>query len=107
MGTQHMDLDTLLDRLTRGIPLTRNPIIPHTAQPNQPRALVLIITHTRCENCGHETTAHNPHMMVRYGERTDHAQSIQHTRADCERFAHLPHERIVRQQTSPYCPECF
>lgn len=101
-----LSLDALIDRTIRSTP-TKPLRIPVPPDLNEPQALVLILTITTCENCGHQTHAHNSHMMVRYGSRTDHAQSIKHTRADCERFAHLPRETRTFANTSPYCPECF
>lgn len=106
MVTTMLDLDTLIYRATRQLP-TRGLRLPVSHDLNEPQALVLILTETKCENCGVTHKSHNQHILVRYGSRTDHAQSIKYTKADCERFTHLPRETRTFVNTSPYCPECF
>lgn len=104
-----MDMDTLLRQVT--LPPTRGATVPRTDRVppglNPPQALVLVVSVVRCEGCGHVTRGVNPHMLVRYGARTDHAQSVQHTRADVQRFMHLPREVREWEATSPFCEECF
>jgi hypothetical protein len=80
-----MDLETLLRRTKPRLTSKREPV-PHDL--NEPR------------KHGHVTHGHNPHMMVRYGSRTDHAQSIKHTRAECEQFAHLLREVPIARSAS-------
>jgi hypothetical protein len=100
---------TTTHRATRG-PLPTPTFRIREAAPadiREPQALVLILTTTICENCGRQHHSHNQHMMVRYGSRTYHAQSIKHTKAECERFTHLPRETKTFITSSPFCPECF
>jgi hypothetical protein len=100
-----MELEDIVNRVARSAARSMREPVPHDL--NEPQALVLICIETRCESCGNVTKSHNPHMMVRYGARTDHTQSIKHTRAECEQFTHLPRETRTYHASSPFCPECF
>src|SRR5215469_9352223 len=103
-----LELNTLLDQVTRGtVPSPTRPAAARRDPTSVPTAMVLVVHVIKCTNCNVSTRALNPHVLIRYGERTDHLHSIHYQREATRPYQHLPREVREVHRESPYCEECF
>jgi hypothetical protein len=72
----------------------------------KPEAIVLVITVATCQ-CGRVHRLPNPAILVRYGDKSQHQNSIHHRRQSLEHFMLLPHEKKELLIDIAFCEDCF